>query len=344
MPDRFVAEVSGHSTKVCAAQDLAELDIDLAAITQAGGWKSTRMPAQYAEKNDCASQVHVGAIMSRGIVIGGGFRTVGKDGIEITTEDLPALLKHSLLYWDHVEWPDDDFLSVSHRDAEFLMSAGVLTRTRVERKGLFTGNLTTMIPQVLAQGQIEVFRRLEDNEPGKWSLAQTGEKLTFPAQDLPEQRALQVRLYNLLPTPDELVPFAEILTVRERYSSELHTLREHVDELYDAVVSSGDQSRAFLVAKDRLANAINHVDAALVGRGIATRRCSMKVAINPTKIIGDALAGGALAAVNSLPMSVGAGIGAITGLISFDYPLLPVLQSAVAGPLAYVYKTIGELK
>jgi integrase len=32
MPARFVAEVSGHSTRVGAAQDLAELDIDLAAI------------------------------------------------------------------------------------------------------------------------------------------------------------------------------------------------------------------------------------------------------------------------------------------------------------------------
>jgi hypothetical protein len=31
-------------------QDLAALDIDLAAITQAGGWKSTRMALQYAEK------------------------------------------------------------------------------------------------------------------------------------------------------------------------------------------------------------------------------------------------------------------------------------------------------
>jgi integrase/recombinase XerD len=50
MPARFVAQVSGHSTRVGAAQDLAELDIDLAAITQAGGWKSTRMPLQYAEK------------------------------------------------------------------------------------------------------------------------------------------------------------------------------------------------------------------------------------------------------------------------------------------------------
>jgi integrase len=50
MPARLVGQVSGHSTRVGAAQDLAELDIDLAAITQAGGWKSTRMPLQYAEK------------------------------------------------------------------------------------------------------------------------------------------------------------------------------------------------------------------------------------------------------------------------------------------------------
>jgi hypothetical protein len=50
MPARLVEQVSGHSTRVGAAQDLAELDIDLAAITQAGGWKSTRMPLQYAEK------------------------------------------------------------------------------------------------------------------------------------------------------------------------------------------------------------------------------------------------------------------------------------------------------
>ena len=54
MPARFVEEVSGHSTRVGAAQDLAELDIDLAAITQAGGWKSTRMPLQYADKINAA--------------------------------------------------------------------------------------------------------------------------------------------------------------------------------------------------------------------------------------------------------------------------------------------------
>ena len=50
MPERYVDRVSGHSSRVGGAQDLAALDIDLASITQAGGWKSTRMPLQYAEK------------------------------------------------------------------------------------------------------------------------------------------------------------------------------------------------------------------------------------------------------------------------------------------------------
>jgi integrase len=54
MPERFVDRVSGHSTRVGATQDLAALDIDLAAITQAGGWKSTRMPLQYAAKINAA--------------------------------------------------------------------------------------------------------------------------------------------------------------------------------------------------------------------------------------------------------------------------------------------------
>jgi integrase len=54
MPERFVDQVSGHSTRVGATQDLAAHDIDLAAIAQAGGWKSTRMPLQYAERISAA--------------------------------------------------------------------------------------------------------------------------------------------------------------------------------------------------------------------------------------------------------------------------------------------------
>jgi hypothetical protein len=43
MTERFIDRVSGHSARVGATQDLAAPDIDLAAITLAGGgWKSTQ--------------------------------------------------------------------------------------------------------------------------------------------------------------------------------------------------------------------------------------------------------------------------------------------------------------
>jgi hypothetical protein len=54
LPMRVIDRVGGHSTRADATQDLAALDTDLTAITQAGGWKSTRMPLQYAEKINAA--------------------------------------------------------------------------------------------------------------------------------------------------------------------------------------------------------------------------------------------------------------------------------------------------
>jgi hypothetical protein len=62
----------GTPTRVDATQDLAELDIDLAAITQAGGWKSTRMPLQYAEKINAARSGMARAAGATGRSLNGG--------------------------------------------------------------------------------------------------------------------------------------------------------------------------------------------------------------------------------------------------------------------------------
>jgi hypothetical protein len=74
-----VTKVGNDRFKGCrqvgAAQDLAELDIDLAAITQAGGWKSPRMPLQYAEKINAARSG-----MARAAVASGRDEPVSDDG------------------------------------------------------------------------------------------------------------------------------------------------------------------------------------------------------------------------------------------------------------------------
>jgi integrase len=48
-PERHVNEVSGHSIRVGATQDLLSLNIDLASVMQTGRWKSTAMPMRYGE-------------------------------------------------------------------------------------------------------------------------------------------------------------------------------------------------------------------------------------------------------------------------------------------------------
>jgi integrase len=49
LPPEDVAQVSGHSIRVGATQDLLALNIDLASVMQAGRWKTNRMPMRYGE-------------------------------------------------------------------------------------------------------------------------------------------------------------------------------------------------------------------------------------------------------------------------------------------------------
>jgi hypothetical protein len=50
MSAKQVRQVSGHSIRVGATQDLLALNLDLASVMQAGRWKSTRMPMRYGEE------------------------------------------------------------------------------------------------------------------------------------------------------------------------------------------------------------------------------------------------------------------------------------------------------
>jgi integrase len=49
LPAGEVAQVSGHSIRVGATQDLLALNIDLGSVMQAGRWKTNRMPMRYGE-------------------------------------------------------------------------------------------------------------------------------------------------------------------------------------------------------------------------------------------------------------------------------------------------------
>lgn len=48
-PAKQIAQVSEHSVRIGATQDLLTPNIDLASVMQAGRWKSTAMPMRYGE-------------------------------------------------------------------------------------------------------------------------------------------------------------------------------------------------------------------------------------------------------------------------------------------------------
>ncbi len=50
LPETVVADLSGHSTRVGAAQDMVAAGIELPAILHAGRWKSTAMVNRYGER------------------------------------------------------------------------------------------------------------------------------------------------------------------------------------------------------------------------------------------------------------------------------------------------------
>ena len=50
LPDAVAEGLSGHSTRVGAAQDMIAAGIELPAILQAGRWKSTAMVNRYGER------------------------------------------------------------------------------------------------------------------------------------------------------------------------------------------------------------------------------------------------------------------------------------------------------
>jgi hypothetical protein len=279
--------------------------------------------------------------MARGIVISPGFRSLGSKGFQVNNEGVPELLRHSILYWDRVEWPTNNLVHLGNSpDVEFLVGEGAMTRTRIEFRGSFSGDLTP----VFAQGQLAVFNQLETLEPGAWSLAQAGQSLSFPLQGLAEKRCLEAELYGVLPTPLEGVPLRHILDFRLRYSDDLHALRTYLDELYGEIINSEDQARVRQIATQRLAGAIRDVEAALAGRGVSTRRCPIKVSINIPRAIMNAVAGAYLASLNGVSIAVGAGVGAMASCINLEFSVTPDVLPGRTGPLLYLYNAKKMLR
>lgn len=145
---------------------------------------------------------------------------------------------------------------------EFLITAGVAARTRVQ----FQGAISSGNGEFFLLAQQAVFEKRDNENPGLWSIAQLSSAPYF-ANSRPVT-AIEYQLWNALPVPQEDVPLNDILEFKARRRDELIALRIYLEELYLSVTSASDIPRAKTSAILKLEAALADVERALGESGI----------------------------------------------------------------------------
>ena len=230
----------------------------------------------------------------------------------------PAALRQYLLYWDKIDWPDNNVVSfrTDHPDIAFLESAGIMSRTHVDVKELFSD-----VGKALIRAQHVAFSTRNRDEPGAWSLAQQSSYLAAPEEDTTPTRFIEVELYSAIPIPGGEVAFEDILNFKLRRRDELRRFRSGMDDLSQQVSASDDLPRARIQALDKVDQALQDLhrvfDETFTDRLIS----SVKVELNVPALAGAAALVGVASTSFGLPIAAGAALGAIAAAVKFDLRL-----------------------
>lgn len=272
----------------------------------------------------------------RGVIIGPTYRPIGNTGIQFGPFDTSAL-RHFLLYWDKLDFPQSNIIAhYTPPEFDFLESEGILTYSDVRLTGSFMINANLM-----AVVQNSAFLNREKKEPGCWSIAQDAPYLISSEQDVVNTRSLEILLMGCLPVPSQDVSLQDILEFKLRRESELLALRAFIDELYQGVLSSADDARAFDAAIERLKNGIQDIQrSANESFDIRLRRSlSFNFSLKEAAIMTLGLSAG-------VPIEFASALGAISAIdLNIKELLLPNCADRKSnGALAIVSRIENELQ
>lgn len=274
----------------------------------------------------------------RGIVISQPFEVLPGRGIKCGGTPSPTELRKYLLYWDRIDYPDNNFISIgAGPDVDFLISAGVAERTLVK----FQGEISSGQGEFFLLAQQAAFEKHDKDEPGLWSLAQLSASPFFLNSN--PVNAIEYQLWDTLPVPRANVPLNDILEFKAKRTDELLALRIYLDEMYESVVSSADIPRAKTSAIAKLEVALSDVDKALKEFGIAKAISSLRgyIAGEFANIVGVGL--GAASIASSIQMSPLL-LGTVGASIAFAIkPVLCPKTRKESHPLTYVSSVRKEL-
>lgn len=280
----------------------------------------------------------MGNPLERGIIVGPRIYIRGTK-VDIPNTSLESSdLRFYLLYWDKIDYPQLTVLEFGLRpDEEFLLSAGVLTQTKVNA----LGNVSDM----LIKRQFLAMEAHERFEPGQWSLAQTTDILQGASGLSDTSRALEVELYHALPTPPDSVSLEDILTFKDVRRGEILALRSAFDGMQRDIEDAQDVPRAKTVALQRLETSLSDLNR-VASQAWGTRVVqSLKIDLNLQSMSGIGSLGAIAATSIGIDPLAGLAIGSAASCIKFDAPLVPRPKSSLDryGPFAYVKSISNDL-
>jgi hypothetical protein len=183
-----------------------------------------------------------GLVVSSPLVIQGGHIFVGSSNLD------PQELRFSLLFWDRLAWPASRNIHFgSGPDEQFLETEGVLVRPFFTFDGLDAAGM--------AMTHIAAFKHFDQNEPGKWALAQGENSLLLRNGDLEVDKGAFIELYRAIPVPNRDVPLNDILEFKQKRHDELLLLRNEIDNIFSELNSANNGAA-------ELANHVARIDAA----------------------------------------------------------------------------------
>lgn len=167
-------------------------------------------------------------------------------------------LRYYSLYWDKVVIPKFDFIpdELQVPQEEGFISAGILVRPETEtlpfgepRKEAWVG--------LMLRSQSQTAKNLMQEKDTDWVMQQEGFNLTFDEEHTVERNTLRIDLAGCLPVPLGKVDVYDILEFKENRRDELLALHNFLDELYQQVLLSPDQS---LASKKAMSNILESID------------------------------------------------------------------------------------
>lgn len=230
--------------------------------------------------------------MNKGIVIAPKHKYDGKTLHLIGEADL----KYYLLYWDEIDYPTNNLMYIKpSEDEKYLMELGILKKSNF-KVNYYSGN----VGPIFTLAQINIFEQKNMFEPGKWTLGQIGSDFDFYDKTA-FKSSVDIKLYNMLPSPGENVSIDDILEFKIKRKDELIALRCALDQIYLNIINSKDSLCAESVEIRNLEQIIQNLHKVVDESWRSKYLTSLKLKVNISNLVKGSAYGAAIATSINLP-------------------------------------------